>query len=813
MYLLKHLFLFGVVAFLSACGGGGGGDSDVFSPEDPVQPVAEAQNYDVGDFNVDWDKSRLLITQNGRTLWKSREGAGFVSGGVHAMEAEEGRGSFSIRENIEALCDDMVLSGFEKQNNQLLLTGVVSGESECQSNFTLLFEQVSEGHLQFKLSFSNPSINLSRLVYSSDQNERFHGFGEQYTHLDLKGHEVQVLSEEGGIFRNEQTSNNLIDSLDFESGIVNTVKELLTNLINIVTTGSGGDEYTTYYAVPQYITNTLKSLFLENTEYAVFDLRDQDSVEVRVFHDSMTGRILYGESMLGLIERFTEYTGRMRPLPDWFNQGAVLGIQGGTDKVTGILDELETRGTPVSGVWLQDWVGKRKTAAGSQLWWNWELDNDQYPNWHDLVDRIEGTFDAKVLCYINAFLVDPTVGDGAKTNVVRNLYTEAIDNGYLVKNEEGAPLQVASTDFDAGMVDFTNPEAQTWIKSVMKDNMIRDARCGGWMHDFGEALPFEAHLYSEVEAASYHNQYTVDWAQMGREAIEEAKSEGLVDFDVVFFNRAGYTKTPNHSTLLWQGDQMVTWDIYDGLQSAINATLTGGFSGLSLNHSDIGGYTNISPEILGFTIEVFNRDLELLLRWMEFAAFTVAYRTHEGIIPETNAQFYDKNKFDHESCRTRFAPDENINYTHFDKFARVYNALAFYRKTLMEEAQTKGWPVVRHPMLHYPDDEQLAALQDHIMLGEEILMAPFIEKTFCDETKEWRQVYFPDAANTTWVHIFTGDEYGKGESYETPAGKEVLSGNYRWVYAPYGTPAAFYRKSWSGSATLETNLKDLGVKQ
>ena len=116
--------------------------------------------------------------------------------------------------------------------------------------------------------------------------------------------------------------------------------------------------------------------------------------------------------------------------------------------------------------------------------------------------------------------------------------------------------------------------------------------------------------------------YPVDWARIAREAINEA---GLDD-DVVFFNRSGSARTPAYSTLLWQGDQLVTWDQYDGLKTAIMATLTGGFSGLSLTHSDIGGYTNATIAGIGY-----NREQELLERWMEFSAFTSAYRTHEGL--------------------------------------------------------------------------------------------------------------------------------------------------------------------------------------
>lgn len=39
------------------------------------------------------------------------------------------------------------------------------------------------------------------------------------------------------------------------------------------------------------------------------------------------------------------------------------------------------------------------------------------------------------------------------------------------------------------MVDFSNPEATRWAKSVIKNNMLGDARAVGWMADFGEYTP------------------------------------------------------------------------------------------------------------------------------------------------------------------------------------------------------------------------------------------------------------------------------------------------------------------------------------
>ena len=51
--------------------------------------------------------------------------------------------------------------------------------------------------------------------------------------------------------------------------------------------------------------------------------------------------------------------------------------------------------------------------------------------------------------------------------------------------------------------------------------------------------------------------------------------------------------TAKHTNLMWMGDQNVKWDQFDGLQSAMIGMLTGGLSGLTITHSDIGGYTSL----------------------------------------------------------------------------------------------------------------------------------------------------------------------------------------------------------------------------
>jgi alpha-glucosidase (family GH31 glycosyl hydrolase) len=43
-----------------------------------------------------------------------------------------------------------------------------------------------------------------------------------------------------------------------------------------------------------------------------------------------------------------------------------------------------------------------------------------------------------------------------------------------------------------GIIDFTNDLARAWMKNLMNTNLLADTGIGGWMHDFGFLLPYDA---------------------------------------------------------------------------------------------------------------------------------------------------------------------------------------------------------------------------------------------------------------------------------------------------------------------------------
>ncbi|XXG52757.1 hypothetical protein AAC387_Pa03g0989 [Persea americana] len=601
-------------------------------------------------------------------------------------------------------------------------------------------------------------FNRVFITYSSEGDERFYGFGEQFSHMEFKGRRVPIFVQEQGIGRGDQP---------------------ITFAANLVSYRSGGDSSTTYAPSPFYMTSKMRSLYLEGYDYSVFDLTKQDRVQIQIYNDSAQGRILHGSSPVEFIERFTETIGRPPELARWILSGAVVGMQGGTEAVRCVWAQLQELDVPISAFWLQDWVGQRKTVIGSQLWWNWEVDTAHYEGWQQLVDDLRAHH-IRMMTYCNPCLV-PTEN---KPNQKRNLFEEANDLGILVKDKMGETYMLPNTAFDVAMLDLTHPSAGSWFKKVLREMVDGGAR--GWMADFGEGLPLDACLFSGEDPFSAHNRYPELWAKLNREFVDEWRSmchsEEKEDNSLVFFVRAGFRDSPKWATLFWEGDQMVSWQNNDGIKSAVVGLLSSGLSGFAFNHSDIGGYCAVNLPIVRY-----QRSEELLLRWMELNAFNTVFRTHEGNNPSANIQFYSNTR----------------TLSHFARFAKVYKAWEFYRIQLVKEAAQKGLPVCRHLFLHFPDDEHVHSLSyQQFLVGTEILVVPVLDKG-----RKQVKAYFPSTGGCSWQHIWTGKLFGRPSDYSG----HLTEGFEAWVEAPIGYPAVFVKVGSVIGEVFLKNLRDLDV--
>jgi len=279
---------------------------------------------------------------------------------------------------------------------------------------------------------------------------------------------------------------------------------------------------------------------------------------------------------------------------------------------------------------------------------------------------------------------------------------------------------------------------------------------------FNMSVPAEYGIASDA-----HNLYTRRWAAAARKAAAEFS-------EVTFFTRSGDLKSPSSTGMFWLGDQLVNYDACDGMQSAIIGAMSGGMSGWTVTHCDLGGFmmVNVVP-IPGLK---YLRDAEMLVRWMEVGVFLSSgmLRSHVGIRPSESKQVWDI---------------EVVNYT--KSLTDLYRHLRPYRSSLLAEASDRGIPPVRHGILVYPNDptwflhrQSAASFVERVQcsagqqvglqqffLGDELLIVPVL----AGGTSEV-EAYLPEGR---WVHFWScRNVEGPHQSY--------------WQ-APLGKPCIFYR--------------------
>lgn len=425
----------------------------------------------------------LIETPGGRSIELNADTL-FVSVGEVKPSYRMSRGSFKIRQ--KKLSETRLFLSRVKDGDggaELELSskngGAVLAVSLTEDNGILKFTpRVLDGGNYNRLAF--------RLPASPD--ESVYGGGETFAEFDLRGKRQRVWVAEhinaGQIARKIIKSSLNIKAVDRKQRYSN---------------------YETYYAQPTFVSSEKYFVHCDTTDYAEFDFRKKQFHEIRI-NNVCPIYIGIAESFEELSEKLGTLLGRQPELPEWAYDGAILGIQGGTQTVYDKLEKAAEHGTAVAGVWCQDWEGRRVTAFGKQLQWNWEWDSERYPELDKKIWELKER-GVRFLGYINPFLA-----------IEKPLYAYAAKQGYCVKDSQGNDYLVKITTFPAAMVDLTNPEAYEWIKSVIKKNMI-DFGLDGWMADFGEYLPTDCVLFSGENAEKVHNSWPARWAKVNREAL------------------------------------------------------------------------------------------------------------------------------------------------------------------------------------------------------------------------------------------------------------------------------------------------------
>ena len=674
------------------------------------------------------------------------------------------------------------------------------------------------------------SVNSTQLYFESTCTSSYFGLGARFSQPNLKGLEVQVCHPTG------ITSNSSCASGSSSSGVNGG-----SGTQQYYSPKSTYNSSTIPHFI--HLQSNV-STHLHNVEPSIFDFTADNWYSIRTVCNVICGTFLVASSPLELCTLYTSPTassgtsasggvGRPKLLPNWvMKNGILVGLQGGTMAVQDVMKVLFRFKTNVAGVLIKDWTGSKcnqtssssssaanqgKCHGNNPSWYNYVLERETYPQWQPFVDSLERR-GISVGLYMTPYLEEIPMHLRSGR---RYLFGEVNGNDYFVKkqlavrnktkrNNKKDKQQATTTTTSmyshfknnkCGILDPTNYKATSWYKQVVKDEVYNYAGASFWLADMSMGGPSLDGLYTSGPAAaavaqahattpavpisscsssaglSYHNTYAEQWAKINRDAIKEAGREG----DSFFIVNAAYGSAAKYASATSLGDHVANFHNEDGsiLRSIIHGIVNGGLSGLTYGHCAVNmAVPRQLSNSLGQNIDTKSR--EMICRWFEFTAFTTIFRTHDGdasVMNHDNMMSSGNNK-NGENMLSAY--DDEVVLKSLARWSQVYVALAKYRLRLLNEASYRGYPVVRHPMLHFPNDDNFngstrgvvigssgkkkkkvdedvaASTLSSFMMGDVIYVVPILKSGVVTS-----RVYLPEGG---WIHLWVSYIYSDADS-------------------------------------------------
>lgn len=470
-------------------------------------------------------------------------------------------------------------------------------------------------------------------------------------------------------------------------------------------------------------------IFIDDPGQVSFDVGYTaiDSLKVTAGGDCVIYTI-EGSSLKDIVKQFRKLIGQSYAAPKWAfgYQQSRWGYKDIKD-VRRVISGHHDQNIPLEAVCLDiDYMERYK---------DFTVDREAFPDFEGFVAEVRQQ---------NVHLV-PIIDAGVKIEEGYDVYEEGVKYGYFCKDEDGNDFVAAVWPGKVHFPDVLNSDARKWFGG--KYRWLIEQGIDGFWNDMNEPAIFYSQkqldqVFDELVAMRNENldinsyfhmkdivselsnspkDYRSFYHNMDGRVICHDKVHNLFGYNmtkaaseafdtiapdrrILMYSRSSYIGMHRYGGI-WTGDNQAWWQ---QLLLSIQQMPSLNMCGILYTGSDIGGFGGDTTP-------------DLLMRWLEFGLFTPLMRNHAAAGTREKEVY----QFD------RLDDYRNIIRIRYSLMTYIYSE--FMKSVLDDEMYFR--PVA----FDYPDDRQAYAVEDQLMVGESIMIAPVYT-----QNAKGRYVYLPE---------------------------------------------------------------------
>lgn len=470
-------------------------------------------------------------------------------------------------------------------------------------------------------------------------------------------------------------------------------------------------------------------LFLDYPGAMKFDIGYtlQDKLEISCEDADLDLYVIEGENAYDIVKQFRKIIGRSY-IPPKFAFGFGQSRWGYTtpEDFKNVVKGYRENHVPIDMVYMDiDYMQDYK---------DFTVNEKNFPDFKGFVDEMKAE---------NIHLI-PIIDAGVKIEDGYDIYEEGKEKGYFCKREDGSDFVAAVWPGWTHFPDVLNPEARAWfggkyetlisqgidgfwndmnepaifctpegveeVKDFMKDFLKKENAVPGFI--LGDKVGSLANnpedykrFYHEVNGQKVrhdkvHNLYGFNMTRAAGEAFQKI----VPDKRILMFSRSSYIGMHRYGGI-WTGDNQSWWS---HLLLNLKMMPSLNMCGFLYTGADLGGFGSDTTR-------------DLVLRWLALGVFTPLMRNHAalGTREQECYQFENIEDFRHViGVRYRLLP-----YLYSEYMKAALNDDMYFKPLAFE----------------YPEDSMAAQVEDQLMIGNEIMIAPVYT-----QNATGRYVYLPE---------------------------------------------------------------------